>query len=182
MFVNIAFLARFGIGHDAARHGSGYLSCHNLHAFRSFYYYGGTLVVGAGFGQPGFHELPVFVPHLLYRTIYRIPVGVYINQTHEYRYHDTAVVEVFVFLHFFHHYDFTVGRSYHDFLRFLSEQTDGAAEEVHEYAIYYEADDRYYVKRNFAFQSEVKGSVDSQNQNQAACQCMCSFTVYAYLF
>ena len=25
MFVNIAFLARFGIGHDAARHGSGYL-------------------------------------------------------------------------------------------------------------------------------------------------------------
>ena len=105
-----------------------------------------------------------------------------INQTHEYRYHDTAVVEVFVFLHFFHHYDFTVGRSYHDFLRFLSEQTDGAAEEVHEYAIYYEADDRYYVKRNFAFQSEVKGSVDSQNQNQAACQCMCSFTVYAYLF
>mgnify|MGYP000680087179 CR=1 FL=1 len=77
---------------------------------------------------------------------------------------------------------FTVGRSYHDFLRFLSEQTDGAAEEVHEYAIYYEADDRYYVKRNFAFQSEVKGSVDSQNQNQAACQCMCSFTVYAYRF
>ena len=72
-------------------------------------YYGGTLVVGAGFGQPGFHELPVFVPYLLYRTIYRIPVGVYINQTHEYRYHDTAVVEVFVFLHFFHHYDFTVG-------------------------------------------------------------------------
>ena len=45
-----------------------------------------------------------------------------------------------------------------------------------------DSDDRYYVKRNFAFQSEVKGSVDSQNQNQAACQCMCSFTVYAYLF
>lgn len=110
MFVNIAFLARFGIGHDAARHGSGYLSCHNLHAFRSFYYYGGTLVVGAGFGQPRFHELSVLVPYLLYRAVYRIPVGVYINQTHEYRYHDTAVVEVFVFLHFFHHYDFTVGR------------------------------------------------------------------------
>lgn len=164
------------------RHGSGYLSCHNLHAFRSFYYYGGTLVVGAGFGQPGFHELPV-----LCHTFFTVPsTGYQLACTL------TRLMNIDTMIRRSWKYSFSSTSSTTTILPSAGATTTfsvscpnkrmGAAEEVHEYAIYYEADDRYYVKRNFAFQSEVKGSVDSQNQNQAACQCMCSFTVYAYLF
>ena len=50
MFVDIAVFSCFGVCHDTACHGSCYLACHDFYAFRSFYDYRGTFVVGTRFG------------------------------------------------------------------------------------------------------------------------------------
>ena len=62
-------------------------------------------------GQPCFHEVTVVVGYLFNGAVHRIPVGMYVNDAHEDRDHQPAVMEVFVFVHFFNDYDFAVSRS-----------------------------------------------------------------------
>ena len=181
MFVNITFFARFGIGYDTACHSARNLTCHDFHAFGSFDYYGATLVVGTCFRQPGLHELTVLVRHRLHGSVYRVPVGMHIDQTHKYGNHDTAVMEIFGLFNFFHYHNLPVSGSDHNlFSLFLTEQTYRATEEVYQDSINYKADDGHYIERNLAFQTEIKSGVYGKYQQQTAGQCMCAFAVNAY--
>ncbi|MPM86018.1 hypothetical protein SDC9_133101 [bioreactor metagenome] len=65
-----------------------------------------------------------------YRTIYRIPIGMNIEDAHEDRNHDTIIFEIFAFVHLFYGNNLAIGRGNDYFLCFLTEKTYGATEEV----------------------------------------------------
>lgn len=105
----------------------------------------------------------------------------YVDEAHKDRDHDTAVVKVFRFFHFFNHYYFAVGRGYDYLFGVAAKQADRAAEEVHQYTIYYKADSCNDVEGYFAFQSEIQAGIEYEQQQKTAYQCVCSFTVNTYL-
>ena len=127
-------------------------------------------------------KVSVMVFHQPYGSVHRNPVGMYVGQAHEYGNHQSAVMEIFVFVHLFYHDDFTVGRSYDNVFRVPFETSDRASEEID----YDKVDDRAYgcrnIERELAFKSIVKAGVEQQ---QHPCTCderVRSFPMYSDFF
>ena len=56
----------------------------------------------------------------------------YVDQTHKYGNHDTAVMEIFGFFNLFHYHNLSVSWGNHDFFSiFLAEQTYRTTEEIY---------------------------------------------------
>ena len=68
--------------------------------------------------------------YMLYHSVYRIPVGMYIGDVHENGNHQSAVMEIFVFIHLLNYHDTSVGRSHYGFFRISFEQSNRAAEKI----------------------------------------------------
>jgi hypothetical protein len=75
------------------------------------------------------------VAHKFYDTFYGEPVGMNVRNTHEYRNHQAAVVEVFIFIDFFNHHYATVGRSYHRLFGLALVMTQRTSEKVNDNAV-----------------------------------------------
>ena len=58
------------------------------------------------------------------------PVGVHVGYRHKDAHHLTAVVEVFIFFHFFDDNDFTIGRSHDHILCFAGKDSHRTSEEI----------------------------------------------------
>ena len=91
-------------------------------------------------------------------------------------------MEIFVFIHFFDDYHFSVGRRYNYLFGFTLEQTDGTAEEIHHEQVEYDTGYCYNIKRYFTLNSPIQGAVDSQQQDGTGNQYVCTFVVYADFF
>lgn len=61
------------------------------------------------------HEPSVVMVYVFYHSVYRIPVGMYIGDVHENGNHQSAVMEIFVFVHLLNYHDTSVGRSHYGF-------------------------------------------------------------------
>ena len=68
--------------------------------------------------------------HQFHRTFHGKPVGVYVGHRHKDRHHQTAIVEVFIFFHFFNHHNATIGRSHHHIVGVAWEDAHGTTEEI----------------------------------------------------
>lgn len=90
----------------------------------------------------------------------------YVDEAHKDRDHDTAVVKVFRFFHFFNHYYFAVGRGYDYLFGVAAKQTDRAAEEVHQYTIYYKADSCNDVEGYFASSPKYKPALSTSSNRK----------------
>ena len=160
MLVDVTLFAYFGISDDAACHCSGNLTCQNLHTFRGFDDYCRALVFCAGFGQPGFHEFTIVVGYLFHCPVYRIPIGMYVQDAHKDRYHNTTVVKIFVFVHFLDNYNLAISGCYDYLFRFFSEKTLRTTEEVNHQSVNDDTGQNHQIKRQFTFYSIVKGDID----------------------
>ena len=63
-------------------------------------------------------------------AVNRNPVGMYIDDVHEDGDHQTAVMEVFIFVYFLYYHDLAVGRSDDYSFRIAFEPAYGTSEEV----------------------------------------------------
>ena len=59
MLVDVAVVIRTGVGHDAARYGTGYLAAENLLAVRRLYDDVGMFVLGSCFRKPCLMVVPI---------------------------------------------------------------------------------------------------------------------------
>lgn len=85
--------------------------------------------------------------HHFHHTVYGKPICMNISNGHEYRYHYAAVMEIFVFLHFFDHHYLAVSGSNDSFLRIAVKDADRTSEEIHNDQINGQCYDQYEVKR-----------------------------------
>ena len=72
------------------------------------------LVLLTGFRKPRLVVVAVLMLYQLHMTVDRKPVGMHVEEAHEYRYHDTALMEILVFIHFLYHHHLAVGRSHNE--------------------------------------------------------------------
>lgn len=148
MLVDVALFVLMGIGHDAACHSSSYLAHEHFLSLRCLDDHSGTLIFGAGLGQPGLMEITVVMDYFLDETFYGKPVGMDIGDAHEDRDHQATVVEVFILLHFLYDYDASVCCSNHGLVHLSAELTDGTTEEVDSHQIERHADSQNYPEGN----------------------------------
>ena len=98
----------------------------------------GVLILLAGLRKPCLVVVAVLVVHAFHTPVDGKPVGVHVEKAHENGYHEARLVEILVFLHFFHHHHLAVGRGHHDFLnKVLVKITYRATEEIEQYAVYH---------------------------------------------
>lgn len=146
MFVDTAIFVFDGIGYDASGYGAGYLSDEYFVSLRCFDDDCGAFVFGAGFGEPGFVEIAVVVDDFFDDAFHGEPVGMDVGDGHEDGYHQATVVEIFIFFHFFYHYDFAIGCCYDDAFDVALELAQGTAEEIDCYTIEHDADGGHYIE------------------------------------
>ena len=90
--------------------------------------------------------------YLLHGSVYRIPISVYVDNTHKDGNHEPTIVEVFILIHFFYNYYSTIGRCHHYFLGvFLAKQADRASEKIHQHSIQDNTYHSYDIEWQFAF-------------------------------
>ena len=87
-------------------------------------------------------------------AVNRKPVGVYVEQAHEYAHHQALVVEILVFYYFFYYHYLTVRRRNDNLFCIAVEIAFGATEEVDDYAINHSEHDYECPERNFAVDIE----------------------------
>ena len=130
MLVNVALLLGLGVGDDAARHGTGYLTHQDVLTLRRLNHDVGMLVLLAGLGQPCLMVVAVEVLDKLHPSVHWEPVGMDVQRTHEDGNHQSSVVEVVVLLRFLYDDDLAVSRGNDGAFRVAVEVADGAAIEV----------------------------------------------------
>ena len=133
MLVDVALLLWLGVGDNAACQRTRYLTDENVLALRGLNDDVGTLVLFARLGQPRLVVVAVMMLDEFHAAVDGKPVGVYVPRTHEDADHQSFVVEISVFLHFFNHYNLAVGRSHHRTLGIAVEVANRAAVEVQRY-------------------------------------------------
>ena len=89
-----------------------------------------ALVFNAGFRQPRFGEVTIVMTHHFHDAFDGEPVGVHVGYRHKDAHHFTAVVEVFIFFHFFDDNDLTIGRSHDHILSFAGKDSHRTSEEI----------------------------------------------------
>ena len=150
VLVDIAVLAFGGIGHDATGHGTCHLAHEHFLSIGCFDDDGGTFVFGASLGQPSLVEIAVVVLGHLDIAVHGKPVGMYVGDAHKDGHHESAVVEIFVFLHFLHNDHLAVSSGHDRIFRVAIEESDGAAEEVDDNQRENRCDAAYDIERQEA--------------------------------
>ena len=89
-----------------------------------------------------------------------------VEKAHEDAHHDSALMEVFVLLHFLNHHDATVSRGNNDILRVLfSEIADRATEEINYYTIYCREYKSKAIERNVSLERTPQYNTDCNNEH-----------------
>ena len=133
MLVNVAIVTLLCIGYYTSCHRTSNLTTQNVSAVNGSDYNISHFVLVACLRQPCTMEVSVLVMHHFYLAVYRKPVGMYVEETHEDADHDAFLMQVFLFHHLFYYNHFAVGRGYHKLVGInvvLSEFAYRTAEEV----------------------------------------------------
>ena len=110
MGVAVSKMTGLGVRDDASRHSAGNLTNGNLHFRRRLDDHQRTLVLGARLRQPGAFVTSFLVLGNEDVAFDRIPVGMYVKGRHENRHLQFTLVEIFVLVGRFYHYDASVRR------------------------------------------------------------------------
>ena len=169
VLVDIAVLAFGGIGDNATGHGTCHLAHEHFLSIGRFDDDGGAFVFGASLGQPSLVEIAVVVLGHLDVAVHGKPVGMYVGDAHKDGHHQSAVVEIFVFLYFLHNDHLAVSSGHDRIFRIAVEESDGAAEEVDDNQRENRCDAAHDIERQEA-------TILQQKEQQAieygvACQC-----------
>ena len=130
VLVDLARLTRFGIGDDASGQGTCDLTHENFLSVLGFDDDGRTFVFGTRLGQPRGHVAAVLVAYMHDGAVHGSPVGMHVDQIHEYRDLHAFLVEIFIFHHLFGHNDGPIGRSHHRVAGFSGKVSPGRTEEI----------------------------------------------------
>ena len=114
-------------------------------------------------------EIAVVVLGHLDVAVHGEPVGMYVGDAHKDGHHQSAVVEIFVFLYFLHNDHLAVSSGHDRIFRIAVEESDGAAEEVDDNQRENRCDAAHDIERQEA-------TILQQKEQQAieygvACQC-----------
>ena len=113
----------------------------------------------------------------LHCAIHGNPVGMHIEEAHEDAHHDATVMEIFIFLHLFHHHYLTIGRSHHHAIRLAREQTYGTLEEIEQNSIEDYAQEEQDLEEQTHRKQQVNQTIKCKESTQCPHQRVCTLVM-----